>query len=312
MSVFEPAPIAVFTYNRLEHLEKTILSLSKNRGAIESNLFIFSDGPKNENDLILVNEVRKYLTHINGFKSVNLIYSEVNLGLSRSITQGINYVLQSYDNIIVLEDDLITSECFLDYMNEALQLYKNDTQVCEIMGYSFIEKYVDLNKIDTTFFLRGGDSLGWGTWRRAWKFYEENTQILINELYESGLVNLFNKSGSHDFFSMLNMQLNGQIDSWAIRWYASTFLKNMLTLYPTKSMVLHIGNDGKGTNYNNHLKDVDPLIVPLFKGGRFEITKIPVVESQLGLLYHKRYLDSYKLNLREKFLVKLKNLINDK
>lgn len=111
---------------------------------------------------------------------------------------------------------------------------------------------------------------------------------------------------------MLNMQLNGQIDSWAIRWYASTFLKNMLTLYPTQSMVLHIGNDGKGTNYNNHLKDVDPLIVPLFKGGRFEITKIPVVESQLGLLYHKRYLDSYKLNLREKFLVKLKNLINDK
>lgn len=312
MNKFKLAPIAVFTFNRLEHLKKTIESLSRNILAIESDLFIFSDGPKYENDLTKVNEVRKYLLQITGFKSVNLVFSEVNLGLSKSVTQGISHVLKSYDNIIVLEDDLITSECFLEYMNNALNVYKDEIQVCEIMGYSFVGKYIDSNKLGSTFFLRGGDSLGWGTWKRAWQFYEENAQILISEIYDCGLVHLFNKEGSHDFLSMLIMQSKGQIDSWAIRWYASTFLKNMLTLYPTQSMVLHIGNDGSGTNYNNHLKIADPLIVPLFNERSYNIVKISVVESIQGLIYHKRYLDSYKLNIFKRIILKIKNLRNEK
>ena len=191
-------------------------------------------------------------------------------------------------------------------------MYKDEIQVCEIMGYSFVGKYIDSNKLGSTFFLRGGDSLGWGTWKRAWQFYEENAQILISEIYDCGLVHLFNKGGSHDFLSMLIMQSKGQIDSWAIRWYASTFLKNMFTLYPTQSMVLHIGNDGSGTNYNNHLKIADPLIVPLFNERSYNIVKIPVEESIHGLICHKRYLDSYKLNIFKRIILKIKNLRNEK
>lgn len=302
------APIAIFTYNRPYHLKQTINFLAKNTYAKDSILYIFSDGPKNSRDLVLIEETREYISRINGFKKVILTISENNLGLSRNVTSGISHVLNFHDRVIVLEDDLITSTCFLEYMNTALELYKSDPQVCEIMGYSFVEKFVNVNTIESTFFLKGGDSLGWATWKRAWKFYEENAEKLIEEINTAGLVNCFNRGGAYDFFSMLKMQAEGKVDSWAIRWYASTFLKNLLTLYPTKSMVLHIGNDGNGTNYNNHTKINDPLNVILFKGQKYCFDKIEIIESRIGLEYYKLFLKSYNLGFFQRLFIKFKNI----
>jgi hypothetical protein len=156
--------------------------------------------------------------------------------------------------------------------------------------------------------LRGGDSLGWATWKRAWILYEESADKLIKKIRETGLVNSFNRDGSYDFFSMLKRQAEGKVDSWAIRWYASTFLNKQLTLYPIKSMVLHIGNDGIGTNYNNHTKIMDPLIVPLFNGQEYDFEKIKIIESKIGLNYYKKFLKSNDLSIFKKILIKIQNL----
>ncbi len=114
------APIALFVYNRLFHTMCTINALANNLYAKDSELIIFSDGPKTESYKEHVAEVRNFIRTIHSFKSVRIVESEVNKGLAKSIIEGVTEVLESSETIIVLEDDLITSPEFLQYMNEGL------------------------------------------------------------------------------------------------------------------------------------------------------------------------------------------------
>ena len=68
------------------------------------------------------------------------------------------------------------------------------------------------------------------------------------KLIEKKLVKQFNFNNSFDYMKMLEDQVKGKNNSWAIRWYASAFLKNKLTLYPKNSFVKNIGIDGSGTH----------------------------------------------------------------
>ena len=238
------APIALFVYKRLEHTKQLVSSLKQNIMASESDLFIFSDAPQNETTSLKVEEVRKYIYTIAGFRSVQIIEREKNYGLANSIINGVNFVLNKYGRIIVLEDDLILSPHFLKYMNDALELYSNEEDVVSIHGYIYPVRA----KLPETFFLRGADCWGWATWKRGWELFNPDTVDLINQLKDKKLINEFNLNGAYNNFKMLRNQARGKIDSWAIRWHASAFLKNMLTLYPGRSLVKNIGFDLMGTH----------------------------------------------------------------
>lgn len=240
------APIILFTYNRLEHLKKTINSLKKNKLSKFSKLIIYSDGPKNKKDKFKIKILRQYLKKINGFKSVNIKEQLDNKGLAQNIIDGLNNTFSKYSSAIILEDDLVLSNNFLEYMNEALDLYKNKRKIISIHGYSYPIKF---KKSDPDyFFLRGADCWGWAAWSRSWKLFNKDADFLKKKLIEKKLVKQFNFNNSFDYMKMLEDQIKGKNNSWAIRWYASAFIKNKLTLYPKNSFVKNIGIDGSGTH----------------------------------------------------------------
>lgn len=238
------SPIALFAYNRLWHTQLTITSLLNNALAEQSDLIVFSDGPKTKADLDSVLGVRAYLHSIDGFKSIRIIESDINKGLANSIIDGVNLVLQGSETIIVLEDDMVTSPYFLAYMNEGLSLYKNDEDVISIHGYV----YPVNEDLPDSFFLRGADCWGWATWRRGWAQFEKDGAKLLKELEVRSLTKTFDFDGSYPYTRMLRKQIEGKNNSWAIRWYASAFLNNKLTLYPGTSLINNIGNDSSGTH----------------------------------------------------------------
>jgi len=240
------APIALFVYNRPNHTKQTIQALQKNTLANESELFIFSDGVKNEAENKAIQEVRDHLKSIEGFKTVSIIERPTNFGLAKSIITGVTQILNQYENIIVLEDDLVTSPYFLEYMNKGLKIYKNETKIASIHGYVYPIK----NKLPETFFIKGADCWGWATWKRAWNHFEADGQKLLTELKNKKLTKQFDLNNSYPYTKMLKSQIAGNNNSWAIRWYASTFLNNMLTLYPGKSLIQNIGFDNSGTHCN--------------------------------------------------------------
>lgn len=261
------APIALFTYNRLWHTKQTVEALRGNTLAALSDLFIFSDGPKSINDQEKVTDVRNYLSTVTGFRSVTITQRPENHGLARSIIDGVTEIVSTCGRIIVLEDDLVTSPLFLQFMNASLEEYANNERVISIHGYVYPVK-ADLPQ---TFFLRGADCWGWATWERGWKLFEPDGRKLLKELRRLDLTDYFDFDNAYPFTKQLADQIKGKNNSWAIRWHASAFLHDRLTLYPGRSLVQNIGNDGSGVHcesrqeYAVELSDEigTPLRVPL-------------------------------------------------
>ncbi len=281
------APIALFVYNRPLHTQRTIEALQKNEFASESDLFVFSDGPKNGAASDKVMEVRKYLGGITGFKNVTIYERNENFGLARSIISGVTEIINKSGRVIVMEDDLITSPYFLRFMNEGLEFYENEDKVISVHGYI----YPVASPLPETFFLKGADCWGWATWKRGWNLFEADGAKLLYELISKKLTLEFDVNGSYAYTQMLEHQIAGKNNSWAIRWHASAFLKKKLTLYPGKSLVQNIGLDESGTHSgtsNNY--DVELSKNPV------KILKIELAQNDNALREIEKYWRSCRVS----------------
>lgn len=240
----QTAPIALFAYRRRDHLDATVQSLLRNAEASRTALTIFCDGAKGEQDRADVAAVFAYAAQVTGFASVEVVERPRNFGLAASIIDGVSAMLARHDRVIVVEDDLLVSPHFLAYMNDGLERYADEARVASIHAYI----YPLARPMPETFFLRGADCWGWATWRRAWRHFNPDGAALLAQLQARKLTDAFDYDGAASFTRMLTDQIAGHNNSWAIRWHAACFLDGLLTLYPGRSLVHNIGNDGSGTH----------------------------------------------------------------
>ena len=239
------APILLFVYNRPEHVKRTLAALEQNILAKESELFIYSDAARSPQDEASVAEVRKIIrTALPFFKQVNIIERETNWGLARSIIDGLTTQINRYERVIVLEDDLIVAPYFLKFMNDALDTYQHEEKVGHIQACDFTQDA----SLPDTFLIKWTGSWGWATWKRAWKYFNPDGKALLEELQRRKLTYTFDFNGKYGYTRMLRRQTEGKNNSWAIRWNASLFLNDILSLNVGKSLVQNEGFDGSGTN----------------------------------------------------------------
>ncbi len=242
----ELAPIVLFVYNRPSHTKKTIEALKNNELAGESDLFIFSDGAKSENDAQRVDEVRAYIKTIKGFGGVEVTEREKNFGLANSIISGVNHVSSLYDRVIVLEDDVITAPSFLTFMNNALEFYQTNKSIFSVSGYPYSIKIPGSYKKDVFISYRAS-SWGWGTWKDRWEKVDWEVKDFSSFIKDKKAQKLFNRAGE-DVTPMLKAQIWGEIDSWAIRWTYSHSKHNAYCLLPIIPLCKNIGTDSSGTH----------------------------------------------------------------
>lgn len=253
------APIVLFVYNRLEHVRKTIDALKENQLAQESNLFIFSDGPKPGQEE-KVQRVRKYLKEITGFHSVSVIERDKNWGLANSVIAGVTDIVNKFGQVIVMEDDIVCNSDFLQYMNDSLEKYKCVQKVFSITGYSLLTDEKS-DGIPDTYFLKMASSWSWATWKDRWSYFDPHAIGYRKLMWNRKMREEFNYDNSYDFYSMLISQMKKEssihipllkkqehIDSWAIRWYWTLFKQGGLTLFPRDSFIKNIGCDGSGVH----------------------------------------------------------------
>ena len=267
----ELAPVVAFAYKRLGHLRRMVDSLLGNAESTGTHLSIYCDAARKPEDLEAVQSVRRYVSSIRGFASVTPVFRTDNFGLAKSIISGVSEMLSSHDRVIVLEDDLILSPYFLRYMNDGLRLYAQDDQVASIHGYC----YPADSPLPETFFLRGADCWGWATWGRAWRHFRPDGKALLDELRLERLTRRFDFDGTFDFTQMLAAQVGGQNDSWAIRWHATCFLANRLTLYPGHSLVHNGGFDSTGQHC-----DSTSAFDQIVSQGPVDVARLPLAESE--------------------------------
>jgi len=263
------APIVLFAYNRPWHTEQTLRSLANNQLANECHLIAYIDGPKanaTAEQKKKIDDVVSIVREQKWCKSLQLHISESNKGLANSLIHGVTHTLSRYDRVIVLEDDMILSPFFLQFMNDGLNKYQHEEDVISIHGYC-----VPIEYSMPIFFLRGADCWGWATWKRGWKYFNANTEQLLKHIVETNCQYDFDFYGNYPYVKMLEDQIKGKIDSWAIRWYASAYLQNKLTLYPGKSLVQNIGHDGSGTHQQSEI------------GSLADVTKSPIFISDIEI-----------------------------
>lgn len=240
------APIALFTFKRPEHTRLTLESLAQNPEFAESPLFIYCDGARNESEAAQVEEVRQFVRdwpHLNK----TIIERDSNWGLANSIINGVTQQCNEHGMVIVLEDDMVVSKFFLNYMNTALLKYQDDDRVISIHGYSF-----PIDGLPEAFFIKGASCWGWATWKRGWDLFEADGKKLHDELLKKKLMHRFNIDGAYPYRRMLLDQIHGRNDSWAVRWYASALIHDKLTLHPGRSLVYNTGMDGSGSHCDQY------------------------------------------------------------
>ena len=240
------APICLFTYNRLEETKLTIEALKSNFLAKESDLIIFSDGAKTDLAKIKVLDVRQYLHTVTGFKSVSINEGEVNKGLAASVIDGVTSVLATYGKVIVLEDDLISSPNFLDFMNQALAFYQENPKVYCVTGYTM--NLPSLKRTEKDYYLSyRASSWGWATWQDRWG--DIDWELSDYKLNRSNLIKQFKfRKGGADLPLMLWKQMNGYINSWAVRWCYHQFTTGSFCVHPTKNMIMSVGSGEDATH----------------------------------------------------------------
>jgi len=293
------SPIVLFVYNRPWHTCQTVEALQKNELAKESELFIFSDGVKDDDDVDKVKQVREYIKTIGGFKKITITEREKNWGLADNIIDGVTKIVNEYGKIIVLEDDLVTSPYFLKFMNAALEIYKNELRVMHISGYNYP---INQEGLDDMFFLKPTTCWGWATWDRAWKYYKKDPNYYIN-VFTKEMIYDFNLNNSYRYFDQIIQNNKGKINTWAIFWYASSYLQDGLSLHPKESYVRNIGHDGGGV----HCGKTNVFDVNLIQNPKFNFPT-EIVENKKGREALENFFNSLKLPLYKRIFNKIKRI----
>lgn len=257
--MLEFAPVVIFCYDRPRELERMINTLKKNKEASETDVYVFCDGPKTPQNKQKNDEVRNFLQSLKGFKSLNLSISEINKGLAPSIIAGVTEVLKIYDQVIVLEDDLLLSTNFLAWMNSALNYYRNENKVFSVSG--FCPSVIKNNKSYEYdgFFTHKAHSWGWATWKDRWDQVDWDVKDWNEFSTNRKLQKDFNSIGS-EMSGLLFDQMSGKKSSWWVRFCYSQFKLGGFTIYPIFSKIINDGFTAEATHcnvYNRYRVDFD-------------------------------------------------------
>lgn len=248
------APIAIFIFNRPDHLRKMLLSLLECEGVHDSKIVVFADGPRAEDQRAGVDEARYVARELLGGK-VEYRFSETNKGLSSSIINGVSFLLAQHGKVIVLEDDFELAPGFLTFINAALKKYKNDRLVYQVSGYSFnIREFDERN---SAVFLPLIGTWGWGTWKRSWDDFDPKAAGWEKLANDRALRKQFNFGGVYDYSAMLLRQMEGKRDSWGVRWWWTVFQHKGITLFPPQTLVRNTGMDESGTHGGGRFRRFD-------------------------------------------------------
>ncbi|WGK69201.1 hypothetical protein P0082_12100 [Candidatus Haliotispira prima] len=295
MDYMTNAPIVLFCYNRLRHLEQTLGALSENTLAGASVLYIYADGPKNDpEDRAMVEAVRQLVKREcwqQSFERIEIIEATENEGLAPTVIRGVSEVIARHGRVIVLEDDVLVNPYFLEFMNDSLHLYRDEEKLGSIRAQVF-----DLPNLPDLFFAQMNGDFAWATWQRVWEKVSFDGEKLLKQLQQGKLTRQFDYDNYYPYTQMLRDQIAGRNSSWGVRFYSSLFLQGMLTFYSGKALAVHIGYDG-GTHFNGEAWS--PMDGTLYSG-RVSVRKLAVVESesvrqQMKQLFKQQGFASFRL-----------------
>jgi hypothetical protein len=314
------APIAIFGYDRPEHLQNMVESLLKNKESKNSDVYFFVDGATNKTDIQKHEQVIQIANENFPFKSQKTILREKNISCKFNIITGISEVLESRDSVIVLEDDLVLGKYFLNYMNSSLEKYKEYDEIWHVNGYAHPQLFKNKKKASLSVLCQ---PWGWGTWNDKWD------EFIKNKYYEKNIISTLEDSErrKYNFYdlatyweSALKLDQVNKNSIWDAYWYQTVFLNNGLTVFPQQSHIQNSGFDGSGihcgvnNDFDTEINDTKTIKFPkqikeskLYRFNTYLFYK--KYTTRRYFRYHQHKISSFK-NFKSFLTDKTKSIFN--
>ena len=234
-------PIALIIFKRTKTLQHIVDELNKHE---ISTLYIIADGPRTPQEKVETDKARTLAERINA-KSVEKIYSEKNLGLRVNLTTGITRAFDYNNQLIVLEDDCLPSEAFLESCERLMTELAHDSTLAGFCGSSFLPKGFNQKLWRSSKF----SVWGWMANKRAWSefidsgFLEFDSKALMS--YSSSL----NKLPLLAKWEMVRIiKVLDEIDTWDVQFETFCIENGYDFLKPQQNLVRNIGFGEGATN----------------------------------------------------------------
>lgn len=289
--------IILFAFNRPQHLKDTLEHLKMNKAFAGMPVFVFIDGPRHTAEKQIVEQVKQVAAESLADYKAEIIARNDNLGLKRSVITGISKVFETYEQAIILEDDICVSPEFIAFHLQCLDLYRNRPDIWSVSGFVIPEvgEKSRLLSGESAVLAQRASSWGWSTWKSRWTQAQWDSKEILKQL--AGNYRAYDRTGG-DKLRMLVRELSGKSSSWAIIWDYNHFIHQAYCVYPVKSFIRNIGLDNSGT-HSKPLKayDVDHLNVEKLQLNA-RIKPLDEIATLFGGINRKPYrylLDRYKL-----------------
>jgi hypothetical protein len=240
------APIIVIAFNRPLKLARCLDQLRD----LENPIYIWIDGPRlnNNSDLQLVEECA-YLSDKIGLTNFSIIKNEINRGTD-SVVNGITWILERYEQVIVIEDDVVVSKDFIFFCERMLDLYKENKRVGCIAGSNNVPKEYLSTPNDYFRFSCFFYAWGWATWKDRWEVFLETKSYDNRDLVWPETANTYlTKYRWREAFKAL--QENRIAVPWDYKWIFVMWKNRWLSIVPNLNFVLNIGFDEQATHTKN-------------------------------------------------------------
>ncbi|MDW7726675.1 MAG: hypothetical protein SCH70_06100 [Candidatus Methanoperedens sp.] len=244
-------PIAFIIFNRPETTRRVFAEIAKAR---PPKLLVIADGPRADHpdDAEKCAAVRAIIDGVNWDCEVLTNYSDVNLGCKRRVSSGLDWVFDTVEEAIILEDDCLPHPTFFRFCEELLDKYRDDKRIAMISGNNF--QFGRKRTEYSYYFSRYPHIWGWASWRRAWENYDVDMK-LWPEIRDGGwLQDLLGAKISVWYWkNRFENVYKGKIDTWDYQWTFACWMQSALTIIPDVNLVSNIGFDMKAV----HTKDKD-------------------------------------------------------
>lgn len=241
-------PVSIFFYRRPDHLRQVMAKIREARPMV---LFGISDGPKPDNPEIQrgVDESRKVFREMIDWPCRwELLERPANLGSYLSVSGGLDWVFERVGETIVLEDDTVPDLSFFRFAAELLEKYRNDSKVGAICGNNYDDPKDWLGEVSYRF-TRYHHSWGWGTWKRAWQFFDREEKLLaeVPRLRKKNWMKLSRTEWVY-WERCFQRTYARKLDAWDYRWTLSLWNQQMVCIIPKVNLVRNIGFDAHATH----------------------------------------------------------------
>ena len=249
------APVLVTTYNRYHHFVNCIQSLQNNIEAQNTSLFIAIDAPSKEKDIEPNEEIVRFSNKIKGFKSISIIHRKVNMGAFKNMFDARNQIFSESPTLILSEDDNVYSPFFLQFINEGLKIYENNPTIFSISGYNY-PVFIQANETRDFYFAQAYSAWGVGLWRDKFNLVDFDSSHFWSDFSNPLKWLRLNKTlGDHVFIHLLISKLRQTIFEDTCICYHQ-FKNQMLSVFPSISLVRNMGHDGSGVHCSAKSKNI--------------------------------------------------------